>query len=332
MTRPMTCQIVDGGDGGEPECACTYDEATHLEFLSGAHDANPHSEQQLRDSLTALQNAVDANAGYARGISELAYTKVLAAVSTWFTQQEKVEAMQAADALSQQALAMEGHHDYTTHWSRAYYLVNTGDPQEFNQGIAEFEQAEQLFRTHTDPMDRRSGLLVEYGEALVLSGDPANIKLGIEKIEKALTPPDWYLWTAAFAYYADQQYDKAAEQLDRMKFPPGHPDHMFPALLTRAAIAQETNAPERADEAMLAYFMEGKCSLEAHAERCRTRAPVDAVERIFNNEFEKWGFKDEDKTELSQRWRNSLATTFKRVVAQVKDKEGFNTDRITNID
>lgn len=323
MTRPMTCQVVPNTTGGEPKCDCAYDEATHLEFLKGAHDANPHSKQQLVNSLAALQNAVNANAKYARGISELAYTKVLAAVSSWFTPQERIQAMQEADALSQQAVAMQGHHDYTTHWSRGYYLCNTGNPLQFDEGLAEFDVAEQLFKTHTDPMDRRSGLLVEFGEMLVFSGDPAKIQLGIEKIEKALTPPDWYLWTAAFAYYAAQQYDKATEYLNRMQAQPGDPGYMFPALLTQAAILVETNERVRADEAMLAYFREGRRSLQAHAEQHKLEPIADAVERILNNEFRQGGFKDEGKTPLSKRWLSSLKIAFERVVPTLVE-EGFN--------
>jgi hypothetical protein len=207
--------------------------------------------------------------------------------------------------------------------------VNTGNPQDFDAGMREFETAERLFKSHTDPMDRRSGLLVEYGEALVYSGTPENIKLGIEKIEKALTPPDWYYWVASFAYYADGQLEKGREYQDKMKSRPGDPDFLFPALLTRAAILEELNDRDGAREAMVQYFLQGKRSLAALAERFGDSSPRDGVEKIFSNEFEIWGFKDEGKSELSRRWSNSLRSAFGRA-SDTLAQNGFNVPLINS--
>lgn len=218
-----------------------YDEECHACYLKGAFEANPLFKDSLESAKSALKHAVDNNKDYARAHGELGYTYVNMATSGWFSDQDEDKLWREAFHHAERAVELAPY-DYINHWNLAHCLVNTGKEADFAAGLERFEKALDLFNTRTDPMDRKPGLLAEYGEVLVYGGE---VERGIELIEKATRTPDWYFWNLAFARYCAMDYDGAIEALDRMRAKPGDERFLFASLFVRgAAEAQRGNQAE----------------------------------------------------------------------------------------
>jgi len=273
-----------------------YDQQAHADYLKGAFEANPYSKDSLALARTHLEQAVERNPSYARANGELAYTYVNMLISGWFPEEDSEELWQKALSHAERAVALDPN-DYINHWNLAHLLVNTGKDADFEKGLAEFEVALDLFNNNTDPMDRKPGLLSEYGEILVYGGE---IKRGIELMQKALRPPDWYHWTLAFGHYCDKDYKGAVDSLDRMNAKPGDERFLLPALLLRgAAEALRGNQPA-AKEAVERYF-----SLSPSVEVAKHIVAQELAPGAFRSYAEPTKMSAEVK-ELSDRWNDGL--------------------------
>ena len=227
-----------------------YDEAAHVALLNAAFEATPFDQASLDSAEASLREAIAISSDYARAHGELAYTLTTKAVSGWYDDSAAQDFLAEARNLADRALEIDPH-DYLSHWNKAHVLVNTGSAQEFDEGIAVFERAVELFNSRTDPMERKPGLLAEFGEVLVHGG---RVEEGIELIRKALKTPDWYRWSLAFALYCHRDYDGAVAALDDMSAGQEDARFLYATLLVRGAAEAQRGQKEAADAAVEAFF------------------------------------------------------------------------------
>ena len=329
-----------------PTIGGRYHRAAHAAFIEGAIRQDPNSIAAVVDALASLREAVNLNPLYGRGLNELAYTKVLEAV---LGLTDIGAALGEADALSQQALDLDGDHDYTAHWSRAFYHQKIG---EYAQCLQSFADAERLFKSHTDPMDRRSGLMMEYAEALAdarlfggvqqtqdYKGDTVDvIAKAKEAIHKAMTPPDWYYWIAAYVHYADGDLNEALSQLDSMAEQPGA---LIDSLLLRAQILQEQGNTAEADQ-VLAQWAQLKGDQQQAEEQALTAVPPEVLNTLNIvpsaaqglaaavigaelRELSKLGQAPPEPTDAALQWRQALREVLEKNTGVLEEK-GINLD------
>lgn len=216
-------------------------------FHQGEATFNTLSKKELDRCRGHFEKAVKLEPDYARALAELSYANVHTATAGWHSDVEATEALAKAEAYGKLAVHLDPE-DYDTHWSLAYYYINSGKPGDFAKGMKEFETALELFENDTDRIDRKPGLLAEMGEALVFDGRP---KDGLELIDRAINVvPDWYRWNFAFALYCDKQYKQAITALDQMYRKPGHPRYLYDCLLTRAAACAQLGKKKKARDAV----------------------------------------------------------------------------------
>ena len=229
--------------------AVEFDVEAHEHYLKGAFESNPLDAASLQTARDELQAAVDGNPLYARAHGELAYTLANMAISGWFPGLDLDATW--ADAMDHANRGVEiDPHDYINHWNLAYCLVNTGNGSDYDKGVERFRKAVDLFNDHTDPMDRKPGLLAEFGEILVYGG---NIAEGIAMIEKATRPPDWYFWNLSFARYCAEDYNGAIAALNQMSSQPGDERFIVASLLVRGAAEAQRGDSAKAQQAVAQY-------------------------------------------------------------------------------
>lgn len=227
-----------------------YDEQSRKDYLKGAFESNPLFKDRLDSARKHLEAAVERSPCYGRAHGELAYTYVNIAISGWHSEAEVEDAWKKAKIHAERAVELEPG-DYMSYWNLAHYYINTGDDAEFATGLEMFETALHLFNTNTDPMDRKYGLLVEYGETLVYGGD---LERGLELLEKAVTVPDWYFWTLAFGRYCAKDYAGAVAALDSMRSQPGDEKFLVVSLMVRGAAEAQRGNRAAAKEAVRQYL------------------------------------------------------------------------------
>ena len=219
----------------------------HEAYLLGEATFNTLTKKSLDQCRAHFEKAVALEPDYARAMAELSYAYVHTATAGWHSDKEAVEALAKAKVYGELAVKLDPD-DYDTHWSLAFYYLNSGEDGDFEKGIKQFDKALDLFKNATDRIDRKPGLLAEMGEALVYDGRP---KEGIELLDQAIDlVPDWYRWNRAFALYCDEKYQEAIDELDRMFRKPGHERYLYDSLLTRAAAYARLGKKKKAKEAV----------------------------------------------------------------------------------
>lgn len=256
MTRPI-----------DTKTSLEFNKKAYEKFLEGTRNQDPHSIARLLESESALREALELSPNYGRAMAELAYTLVLKADSRNFAGSED-KVLDEAEELTQMALDLDGDHDYAPHWTHGFLKIKK---LAYSEGIAAFARAEKLFWNNTDTTERRSGLMMEFAEALTDAHTFGNldshdkvvnrkrkkispIKKAVEIVNETLRHPDWYYWVAAYVYSEateeDDHLNVALNYLDQMKYKPGEPGFLLDSLILKAQILERLGDHDAADDAM----------------------------------------------------------------------------------
>ena len=242
----------------------SYDKEAHLEYIAGARNQRMWDPERLKKSIDHLENAIEINrcngGHYNRAISELAYTYWLE-YRTGNTIDKEV-ALQKAENLSIEAYEYDreelGGFDYTTWWTRAFYLQQIFRNKEATDLFEKTEKT--LYKEQTDPQDKRSDFRIEYLEAIAdeLTSPTDTVdetrKSELEAkarliLEREFEPPAHHLWTKAYALWALGEYEEAAEVFESPKLQPGHREYIdemvFTKMLIDVSLNKQKNSAER---------------------------------------------------------------------------------------
>lgn len=204
-------------------------------YLEGERLYTVLDSRRMARARKCFEEAVEMDDRFARAWGWLSYSRVRSVLAGFLPERW----LETAESDARRAVELDPH-DYAPHWDLAFAYLNR---QKFDEAIAEYEVARDLYDNLTDRLDRKPGLLAEMAEAYVSVGQA---KRGLELARKAMLVPHWYGWNLGWAYYANRQYDKAIEVLEGLPSSPKDP-HYHPdvQLFLAAAWAQQAEKLER---------------------------------------------------------------------------------------
>jgi adenylate cyclase len=156
-----------------------------------------------------LEEALADNKNSSTLLGVLSYVYVREAQNGWgrALRRSRRASLAWAEKFAEDSARMGGE-DYVGVWFRGIARWNLGD---FDASLKDYMTARKLNPNEPD-------IPADMGEALMFSGRAGQ---AIEVITEAIamvkgTVPHWYFWNLGRAFYADGQYDKSLEAIDRI--------------------------------------------------------------------------------------------------------------------
>lgn len=198
-------------------------------FLDAQKAFTTLNRDRFVECVDSYTTACTLDPTFARAHGGLAYAYVSGVLDGLYRDEENDNLLERAEELALKAVALDPD-DYANHWDLAFVYIHTA---RMDEGLSQYERALDLFDNHTDLLDRKPGLLLEMGEALVYAGRTME---GVQLMERAVNQvPDWYRWHLAFGYYFAREHQRVMDELGKMFWHPGDPRYLVEVELLLAA-------------------------------------------------------------------------------------------------